>query len=239
MALDHALALDLGPKEAVLRTYGWEVPTVSFGRNEPAEGRFDRDVACSEGIRFVRRPTGGRAVLHDDELTYAVALPLDACGGLRASYVRVNEGLLLGLRELGVGARIENRGEALAPDAGPCFARPAKGEVMLDGRKLIGSAQARVGRCLLQHGSILIGGDQSRLGVLARRPDWTAGEPPATLSEEVGRLDPDVLASALAQGLEAVLGGRWGEGGHPAEVRGRAEALESDRYGTEEWTWRR
>src|SRR5690606_17502269 len=103
----------------------------------------DRAVA-SRAVDFVRRPTGGRAVLHDRELTYAVVVPHRALGGPRAAYRAINEALVMGLRALGVDASVSERGRVLPPDAGPCFQVAAPGEVVADGRKLVGSAQARL-----------------------------------------------------------------------------------------------
>ena len=86
MARDHALALSLLPTSAVLRLYRWDRPTLSLGRNEPARGRYDREALRRLRVDVVRRPTGGRAVLHWRELTYAVALPTRSLGGPRATY---------------------------------------------------------------------------------------------------------------------------------------------------------
>ena len=144
MAVDHALAACSSPGEAVLRIYRWGCPTVSFGRNEPALDRYDPARGHSAGIEFVRRPTGGRAVLHDRELTYAAVLPCPTPGGLRATYGLINRGLVEALCSLGVPAAMAaGRGLHTGPDAGPCFDEPAPGEVTVAGRKLVGSAQAR------------------------------------------------------------------------------------------------
>ncbi len=75
MARDHGLAASLRSGEGVLRLYQWDLPTVSFGRNEPAKGLYLEEMAKKEGVAFVRRPTGGRAVLHHQELTYALVFP--------------------------------------------------------------------------------------------------------------------------------------------------------------------
>ncbi|MFC1791226.1 octanoyltransferase, partial [Gemmatimonadota bacterium] len=106
MARDHALALKLLPGEGVLRLYGWDPPTVSFGRNEPGRGLYLEDCAREEGVAFVRRPTGGRAVLHHQELTYALVFPVGAFGGLKRSYRLINQGLLAGLEGLGAGVEL-------------------------------------------------------------------------------------------------------------------------------------
>ena len=170
MALDHALALTLRQGTGVLRLYGWSRPTVSFGRNEPASGVYDAGSDAVRGLDFVRRPTGGRAVLHEHELTYAVVVPLRALGGPREAYRRINEALAAGLSALGVDVEVTKRGAAHRPDAGPCFQEAAPGEVVMSGRKLVGSAQARVGPALLQHGSIVLHTDQSELERLLCAP---------------------------------------------------------------------
>lgn len=238
MALDHALAECVGPGEGVLRLYGWEPHTVSFGRNEPTAGRYDVAAAAREGLAFVRRPTGGRAVLHAHEVTYSVVLPVHALGGVRSAYLRINEGLVEGLRTLGVPAVVAQGGAALAPDAGPCFQMPAPGEVVVDGSKLVGSAQVRIGGAILQHGSVILRGDQSALARLT----GGAGDPapPATVEGVLGRpLDAAAVAAALARALRLALGGTWTEADYRSEELRRADELESDRYACDPWTWRR
>jgi len=227
MATDHALAACLEGGEGIVRLYGWSRPTVSFGKNEPAT-RIGTDVA------YVRRPTGGRAVLHDQELTYAVVAPLDAFGGVREAYLRINEALADALRSLGAAVDVVGHGApSLSPDAGPCFQAPAPGEIVAGGRKVVGSAQARLEGALLQHGSILIAGDQGPLG--------GAGEASAsiTLSQLTGPVDLADVTLATAVGLRAGFGGRWEEGVLRDDELEAAGRLETDRYGQEEWTWRR
>ncbi len=189
MAADDALARTLVEGEAVLRLYGWSRPTVSFGRNEAARGRYRRRAADEAGIVFVRRPTGGRSVLHHRELTYAVALPLPR-RGLRTVYRAVHEAVAEGLRSMGLAARLATgAGPALRPDAGACFEAAAGGEVLLGGRKVVGSAQARVGGSLLQHGSVLLAAGQERLEGL-RRPETGAVARSANGRSAVGGPDP-------------------------------------------------
>lgn len=237
MALDHALAEANPPGEGVLRLYRWWPHTISFGRNEPARGLYDLEAAAGAGLGFVRRPTGGRAVLHAHEVTYCAVLPLRALGGLRGAYVRINEGLVEGLRALGCPAEVVSGGSALPPGAGPCFQAPAPGEVTLGGRKLVGSAQVRVGGSILQHGSVILSGDQSAISRLS----GGAGDPspPATLGEAVGERGWDEVARALAEGLALALGGGWRQGGVTTSEADRARSLESGRYATDAWTWRR
>ncbi|HSG07425.1 MAG TPA: hypothetical protein VLA36_03640 [Longimicrobiales bacterium] len=236
MALDEALARCLAPGEGVLRFYAWSPHTISFGRNEPARGLYDPGVAAREGLAFVRRPTGGRAVLHAREVTYAAVLPVRALGGLRAAYLRINEGLVKGLHALGAPAQVSKDGMVVGPDAGPCFQVPAPGEVILGGRKLVGSAQVRLGEAILQHGSVILEGDQSRL----MRVGGGSGDPtpPAALAEFLGPVSWGSVAGALGEGLELALGGVWEQGGYTPAETAKAGVLENDPYGTDAWTWR-
>ncbi len=237
MARDHALAMTLPGGEGVLRLYQWNPPTISFGRNEPSRGLYDQEMAREAGVSFVRRPTGGRAVLHHRELTYALIFPLGAFGGLKASYRLINKGLLAGIQGLGAAAELAAAsGRSLPPDAGPCFRMPAEGEVTALGRKLIGSAQLRVGDFILQHGSLILDGDQGILQEL--RGDAEEVPAPATLKGLLGRV-PEVglLAEVLKGGLALVLGGSWGPGTFREEEEMAAREMEAH-YSDEAWTWK-
>lgn len=247
MAWDHTLALGLRPGLGVVRLYGWSRPTLSLGRNEPAQGVFDPDGLLAQGVDLVRRPTGGRSVLHDRELTYAVIAPLKALGGARATYQAVNRGLAEGLATLGVPTDLAGSGPALPPDAGPCFREPAEGEVVSEGRKLVGSAQARVGSALLQHGSILLEDGQHRLDGLrvggtelpSERGDTGGIRGVLKRPVSVGE-----VARAVGEGLQGALPGDWrptrggaslGETGLPSQPVPELLA----RYRSPEWSWRR
>ncbi|MGK7313141.1 MAG: lipoate--protein ligase family protein [Candidatus Longimicrobiales bacterium M2_2A_002] len=279
MAIDSAL-LDAVKDGAapVLRLYRWSPATLSFGRNQPSRGRYDRDAATARGIDFVRRPTGGQAVLHDDELTYAVVAPVSVIGRPRAAYRRINEALVDGLGRLGVRATVAagglgggagGRGAEVAaevgsgagrpPAGGPdwdaaCFRRPERGEVVVEGAKLVGSAQRMEDRTILQHGSILVGGSQAaaeellvvgqRAGASATagvRPGSGAHDDPGwtTLERELGaRPSPEVLGEAVRAGFESALGLDLEEGRLSPDEQESAASLERH-YGSEAWTWRR
>ena len=236
MAIDHALAACLGQGEAAARLYSWERPTLSLGRNEPA-GPYRGDALRAAYVDVVRRPTGGRAVLHDHELTYAVVAPIDSWGGVRAAYLRINEALAHGLRSLGARVDVAGGIRSLAPDSGPCFRAPAAGEIVAKGKKLVGSAQARIGGVLLQHGSILLEGDQGPLDGLAGHHIPGAG--PIGLRDLIGDVSLDEVAGAVAESLRAVLGGGWRSGEPDASEREAAERLEAEMYARDTWTWRR
>lgn len=247
MARDHALAALARPGTGTLRLYRWRPATLSLGRNEPVTTGYRELLRRHPEMGVVRRPTGGRAVIHDRELTYSVVLPVDACGRPRTAYGAINEALVAGLLELGVGAERAN-GRALPPDAGPCFREAAEGEVVVVGRKLVGSAQARIEGALLQHGSLLLVADQAAL--LAPRGgggDERNGTgtrvyhrgAPATLADLLGEVPRwSRLVPALRAGFEDVLGGSWSRGSLSEEEASLARRLET-RYGSREWTWRR
>lgn len=248
MARDHALAELARPGTGTLRLYRWRPATLSFGRNEPVTVGYRDLLRRHPAMGVVRRPTGGRAVIHDRELTYSVVLPVHACGGVRAAYRRINEALVAGLRGLGVGAG-HARGRALAPESGPCFMEAAEGEVAVGGRKLVGSAQARIGRTILQHGSLLLVADQTALLANGRggRQDpgvggggMKPGRPrPATLAEVLGEIPAwKRLVAAFSTGFEDVFGGSWSSGAMSEGEKALAAKLEM-RYGSRDWTWRR
>src|SRR5436190_6298345 len=161
----------------VVRFYGWLRPTISLGRNQKIEKAVDAGYCRAHGIDIVHRPTGGRAVLHDDELTYAViSNDTDAFGDtIYGNYKRVSEALCLGYNRLGVPA-------VLAPDTRkavplsnggdpPCFLSPSRYELMVEGRKIAGSAQRRVRRSFLQHGSMPITCNRKALAGATRLGD--------------------------------------------------------------------
>src|SRR5687768_3445669 len=153
--------------ESVFTVYDWARPTLSFGRNQEAKGRYDLTSIRHRGVDVVRRPTGGRALLHHREVTYSVTAPIEAAESLTDSYHRINRVLVAGLRKLGVEA-MESQSATPAPAPGtlPCFATPANGELISGGGKLVGSAQVREGGALLQHGSILLEDDQPMIAEL-------------------------------------------------------------------------
>jgi lipoyl(octanoyl) transferase len=220
MAVDEALARCRAPGEGTLRIYRWARPTLSFGRNQPARGRYDESVAPLIGAEVVRRPTGGREVLHDRELTYAIILPLRSLGGLREAYAEVNAGLVDALRSLGVPAEAApRRGRPPGPEAGACFAVAAPGEVTVGGRKLVGSAQARVEGSLLQHGSLLLGPPSLSLEAFRAPPtSQSAGEMSG------GAMGEGAQVSGLegAVTLQEILGSEGGRGGDSTRVGGGA-----------------
>jgi lipoate-protein ligase A len=244
MAVDEALAATVAEGGApVLRFYRWSLPCLSLGRNQPARGRYDLAALATRGIDVVRRPTGGRAVLHHRELTYAVAVPQALFGGPRQAYAAINRALVAGLCRLGVPAAQQpaGAGRAPVPSLAPCFAEPVEGEVVAAGRKLVGSAQRRLGETILQHGSLPLHDDQSAVAALVIRSSADDGsdtaDAPATLVDVLGR-EPEweELTLALADGFAEALGIRFrADGLTGAEAEAAEEGAR--RYAGAAWTW--
>jgi len=240
MAVDEALLRRASHTGDVFyRVYAWAAPTVSLGRNQPARGCYDLELATARGIEFVRRPTGGRAILHHREITYSVAAPIGAYGTLPESYHAINRLLVEALRTLGVDAReAEASSRAPTPSTAPCFDSPVSGELVAGGQKLVGSAQVRDGHAFLQHGSILVEDDQSILTeLLVHREAWT---PPATLRALTGR---SITVNEFADALTGALGAHDGQPPHVMELDDSllddVRILIGTRYALADWTWRR
>jgi len=234
MAVDHSLLRAAQEGAAFLRLYGWAPPCLSFGRNEPATTRYDRSEIERLGLAAVRRPTGGRAVWHEAEVTYAVAGPADLFGSLKEAYIRIHAVLAAALRSMGVAADLAQRpgGRAAGPGAGACFAAPVGGEVVVAGRKLVGSAQVREGGAFLQHGSILLEDAQDVVARVTRgpAPSTAATSLAAALGREARFAE---VADAIVREARSALGGTW--------TSGRIEPAAPDvaRFADPEWIWRR
>lgn len=242
MALDHALMESVRQGSApVLRIYRWQPRCLSLGRNQPARGAYSAERLAERGIDVVRRPTGGRAVLHHRELTYSVICAGDTLGGPRAAYHAINRALLAALARLGVAAEMQPRsGRRAAPSLAPCFREPAEGEVVVGGRKLVGSAQYREQGVMLQHGSLLLENSQAEVAELLAEPAAPAApdDAPATLAECLPALPSwEALAQAIVAGWAAEFGAPPTPTAPSAWESGRAEALRA-RYADVVWTWR-
>ncbi len=237
MALDTALlARAERSGEGFVRLYRWEPWCLSFGRHEPALRRYDREAITRVGLDTVRRPTGGRAVWHARELTYAVAAPSDWFGSLAESYRIIHATFAAALATLGVQATLAAPGRTVGLGAGACFASAAGGELLVGGRKLLGSAQLRQGSAFLQHGSLLLEDDQ-RLVARVTRGELSPGEE-ITLGEAAGRRVPfEEVAAAIVAQLRS-WDGDWRDGTATMDVAPLVNA-EASRFRDPEWTWRR
>jgi lipoate-protein ligase A len=238
MALDEALMeRSAATGEWICRVYAWSEPTISFGRNQSALRDYDRALIEARH-HAVRRPTGGRAILHHREVTYCVTGPTTEAGGLQESYVLINRLLVDGLRSLGIDvAMAVSRVEPMQPGAIPCFDHPSSGELVAGGRKLVGSAQWRSEHALLQHGSILIDDDQVLLPQFLKHPQLPP-PPAATLRELMGDA-PSLsdVASAIFSVIEVD-----DPDATPLEIDQPlldAQSRLAEHFADPSWTWRR
>jgi lipoate-protein ligase A len=246
MAVDEAVlesyVVSSRPAAPTLRLYSWSPPALSLGRRQAATGAHDAAFLRAEGIHLVRRPTGGRAVLHEHERTYAVIgslreLPFE--GGVLDTYRRIAAALVEALRLLGVDAEGATPSRGAPRDPGPlgppvCFELAGAHEITSGGRKLVGSAQLRRHGAFLQHGSILLRADPSRLSRAIGAP--ADGSRFVDLEKALGRApDIAVLDSAIVATFEKTLGGPVVPGAlTPAESE-RAAFLRAAKYSTDAW----
>ena len=247
MALDEALlescAADPVRFVPTLRLYAFQPACLSLGRFQSSDG-VDLDVCSRLGIDLVRRPSGGRAVLHDGCLTYALVAPADAppfVGGVRASALRIGEALASGLRLLGADVSLAPppaRGRRPAD----CFAVPGAGEIVVGGRKLAGSAQVRRNGAALQHGTIRL---RSDVGILARvlheREDTSASTGPAAALDAFCHRPVTFTeaAQAVIAGFSAMFGVTLRGASVSSDEYERALLLKAARYGCTRWTLER
>jgi lipoyl(octanoyl) transferase len=210
--IERAEALDRGEAGPMLRVYTWRPWCISLGRHQDIAD-IDQQRVESAGYHIVRRPTGGRAILHADELTYCVVMPSEG-RGIMEVYRLISEALTTGLKtlvpDIGI-ARSQADFQKLYKEAGsiPCFSSSARYEIEFGGRKLVGSAQRRIGNAVLQHGSILIGDAHLGLADFLAVDDVTREQlrqdmrnHTVTLSEIVGGpVETDDLATAIRRGF--------------------------------------
>lgn len=204
MAADVALLEDVASgAPPALRLYRWERPALSLGRFQPDED-VDAEACRRLGVEVVRRPTGGRALLHGSDLTYALAVPRPHGASVDALYAHLARGLVAGLARLGVEAGV---GTASGPGGPACVTTARGADLQVGGRKLCGSAQVHRGGAALQHGSVLL----TRLPIdesdLLRGPVSRERVRAATVTlEELGAPHgPREVARALVEGFAEAL----------------------------------
>jgi len=254
MALDQAIAAACaaGDSPPTLRFYRWQPPAVSLGRHQ-AVAEIDVAAVTERGYELVRRSTGGRAILHTDELTYSVAAPLDeprVKGGVMDAYLRLSNALVAGLQALGVAADKAPGDVRTGPDvSAACFEVPSAYEITVGGRKLLGSAQSRRARYVLQHGSLPLTGDITRLIDVLVLPSDEQGalrqqlaQRACTLAQALGVAEssPTVafptVAQAIVQGFRSVLNLEFKpDTATGTELREAARLIRAQ-YANSEWT---
>ncbi len=257
MAVDAAILAAVSAGDAperqppTLRLYGWTPPCLSLGYGQHAR-EADADRLAARGWGIVRRPTGGRAILHADELTYSVALPADhplARIGLVESYRQISTALLAALEVLGAQPQADRATQDAQSAPSPvCFETPSHYEITVEGRKLVGSAQVRRREGLLQHGTLPLAGDITRICDVLVYTDETerraakaqVRQRAATLADVTGSVigwqaAADAVADGFRQALDLVL--------TPGDLSSRecvdAERFAAEVYGSSDWTFRR
>ena len=251
MAVDEVLLLGVAAGGCpVLRVYGWEPPAVSIGYAQRADSEVDMARCQNAGIDVVRRFTGGRAVLHWNELTYSVICndgQVELSGSIEETHRRIGECLAEGMRLLGIDVELERgrpaggRRDGGDPNAGavhqPCFSSTARWEVKCGGRKLIGSAQRRIRGAMLQHGSVLLGPEHCRLpglvpGSESCRASCLLAANSTDLQECAGHpIGFEEVASCLAVGFARSLGVVLDPSELTAEETVQARELAERKYG--------
>jgi lipoyl(octanoyl) transferase len=254
MALDEAILESAGRGDSLptLRLYAWAPPCLSLGYTQ-AFSDVDLPRLAARGWTVVRRPTGGKAILHTDELTYSVAGPHEdprLKGGVIESYRRLSEALLHALRLLGLDAQANSQAASPASGAeeGPvCFEVPSNYEIVVGQKKLVGSAQARRKEGVLQHGSLPLSGDLARITQVLSFPDEAARQEAAlrldrratTVYSALNReVSWDEAAQAFTRAFSEVLYLELVEdAASPLEIE-RAEELLRDKFAHASWTER-
>ena len=224
MAFDQALleSIDSRPESAAFRTYGWSTPTLSLGYFQGLS-EFAENPRWA-GLPTIRRPTGGGALWHDHEITYALVVPRDTVPSSIHAYRAVHDAIAALLRAAGLDAR--RRGPGTRPEPRPllCFEDRDPEDVVVGASKVVGSAQRKNPRALLQHGSILLA-----------RSDRTPGLPGVFDLGAIDGIDPE----ALAESVVAALGFEPVPSDFTEAERASAHAIAESRYRTREWTGRR
>lgn len=254
MAIDEAIMRAVTEKRVppTLRFYGWVPPCVSIGYSQALGDEIDLERCRRDGVGWVRRPTGGRAILHTDELTYSVVVPQDdprAFGGVVESYRHLSRGLVAGLLQLGLDVMEADYQEKKGGDSSAaCFDLPSHYEVTVGGRKLVGSAQMRRRGVVLQHGTLPLRGDITRLIDYLKLPsearrvalkEKLAGRA-ATLFQVLGRdVTFDDVAMAMQAGFSDALNLDLAPGELADEETVWVQEFRDQRYDSPEWNEQR
>ena len=259
MALDEAL-LDWhseGLIPPVVRFYEWNPATLSIGYFQSVEKEIDMEAVKRLGLGFVRRPTGGRGVLHEHELTYSVIVS-EAYPNMPATvteaYRVISEGLLLGFQQLGLDAYFsipdtdEKRQELKKPKSGVCFDSPSWYELVVEGKKVAGSAQTRQKGVILQHGAILLDIDEDKLiQTFKFSSEALRDRVKASLSKKAVAINKisqnpvtiDECKVAFKKGFEDALQIELVEFTLTEEQEKYVKELEKKRYANDEWNYKK
>lgn len=244
MAVDEAILAShaRGLVPPTLRFYRWQPPTISVGYAQQLAREIDLDACRRVGVGWVRRPTGGRAVLHDDEVTYSVVVVQRLFpGGVLETARILGEALARGLRHLGLEARLQHGREVGGSAA--CFDAPSWHEIVIEGRKVAGSAQTRKDGCILQHGSIPLSFDAERMAGLLNLGEGRRARVVAALSRSAAGLAAflpvpprfEEVGECFVRGMSEVLGIEFRQEGLTGEEEDLSARLRMEKYASPDW----
>jgi len=250
MALDEAIleAAASGASPPTLRLYAWEPACLSLGYAQPFDD-VDHQELQALGWDLVRRPSGGRAILHSDELTYALIAPADNphfAGSVLDSYRHLSKGLAAALSSLGLKPEVnaQHRDQYIEHTSPVCFQVPSAYEITVQGKKLIGSAQVRRRGGVLQHGSLPLEGDITRVcRVLSFASQSERDQAAATLEEQASTVEGLLgkpatwphAAQAMAEGFSSALNINFERGEISHAEAQRAQKLAASHFANPEW----
>ncbi|MED0664771.1 biotin/lipoate A/B protein ligase family protein [Bacillus badius] len=259
MAMDEALLEwhSEGKIPPVIRFYGWEPAALSIGYFQKAAKEIDLDAVKRHGLGFVRRPTGGRGVLHEHELTYSVIVTEEhpnMPAGVTEAYRVISEGILKGFHHLGLEAyfavpRTEEEKDSLKnPRSSVCFDAPSWYELVVEGRKVAGSAQTRQKGVILQHGSILLDLDEDKLFSLftysndrVKERMQRAFKSKAVAVNDISprKVTYEKAGKAFKKGFQEGLGITLEPYEFTSEEIAYIERLAKEKYASDEWNFKR
>jgi lipoate-protein ligase A len=252
MAMDEALLQRVGSGHSppVLRLFRWSPPCLSLGVGQPAADA-DLERLRVRGWGIVRRLTGGRAILHTDEITYSVTLPKThplVVGSIVESYRRLSTGLLRALEGIGMVAQADPQAPEAKHLRGPvCFEVPSNYEIAVNGKKMLGSAQVRKFDGVLQHGSLPLMGDLGRICEGLIFPDEMSRrvarqrvlDRAITLAEALGKSPSwDEMAYAMIEAFAETFDVQFAPSTLTLDEHRLTDDLRQARYANDEWTLR-
>lgn len=255
MAIDEALLESVisNGSQAILRFYTWKRPTISIGYFQKLEKEINLNKCREYSVDYVRRPTGGRAVLHDDELTYSFIFKLtDKFKKLSTLEIfkKINQTFLKGLKSLGISAELVPRDHSKKQKLSKavCFTASAFFELKVNGKKILGSAQTRKSETILQHGSLPISLDRQKLfdlfnfdSDLEKRAELEKSYSLMTSLEEIlgKRIEFDKLCEVFTAGFKKIWGRDFETSSLSKTEKELAGRLLKEKYKTVEWNFLR
>jgi lipoate-protein ligase A len=242
MAVDDFLFRSLGEEPATyLRFYQWKNPTVSIGYSQKVDKVVNRDFCIANGIEIVRRITGGKLVLHHKEVTYCVcSSDTDIFSRkLMDSYKLISEALKKGLQAMGIESNLAKETPSrYARGILPCFSHPARDEIEMEGKKIIGSAQKRTRNKFIQHGSIPLEKDEELLKLVSLSDQTESSVKMTSLSEALGKkVGFEWAVDHIISGISAFFDIRLSSKTFSNEEKGTIRNIQKERYENPDWTY--